>query len=131
MRDPRSFPPLPPLLQHLQRTSSIGVTYRSTSSRLIKEFNSGLTNPTDISPPKEVDTVLTLRLTDSLMGSYIGRYDLNTSSFLGNRYYLRYIAPQQCWYVDFGIIDKVNPREFEFRVLFTLVGLSSSGHTAF
>ncbi|MBI3757543.1 MAG: LPS-assembly protein LptD [Deltaproteobacteria bacterium] len=131
LRDPRSFPPLPPLLQHLQRTSSIGVTYRSTSNRLIKEFNSGLTNPTDISPPKEVDTLLTLRLTDSLMGSYIGRYDLNTSSFLGNRYFFRYIAPQQCWYIDFGVIDKVNPREFEFRVLFTLVGLSSSGHTAF
>jgi hypothetical protein len=30
-----------------------------------------------------------------------------------------------------GIIDKVNPREFEFRFMFTLVGLSSSGHTGF
>ncbi len=131
LRDPRPFPALPPLLQHLQRTSNIGVTYRWTSPRVINQFNSGLTNPIDITRPKEVDTVMILRLTDSLMGSYIARYDLNTSSFLGNRYFLRYIGPQKCWYVDFGIIDKVNPREFEFRLLFTLVGLSSSNHTMF
>ena len=133
LSDPRPFPPLPPLLQYLQRTSSLGVTYRWTSNSVVNQFNAtaGLTNPSDVSPPKEVDANLTLRLTDSLMASYIGRYDLNTSSFLGNRYYFRFIAPQRCWYIDVGAIDKINPHEFEFRVLFTLVGLSSSNRTEF
>jgi LPS-assembly protein len=132
VRDPRPLPPAAPLLQHLQRTSTIGVSYRSTSDRLVRQFNSDPdTPPSDITPPKEVDTSLILRLNDAIMASYIGRYDLNTSSFLGNRYFFRYISQQQCWFVDLGIIDKVNPREFEFRFMFTLVGLSSSGHTSF
>jgi LPS-assembly protein len=132
LRDPRPLPELAPLLQHLQRATSIGLTYRSTSTRVIKDFNAGLTSPaTDILPPREVDANVLLRLTDSIMASYVGRYDLNTSSFIGNRYFFRYIAPQQCWFIDVGLIDKVNPNEIEFRFLFTLVGLSSSGRTAF
>jgi LPS-assembly protein len=132
VRDPRPLPSMAPLLQHLQRNSNIGVTYRSTSDRLVRQFNTDPNVlPSDITPPKEVDTNLTLRLNDAIMASYIGRYDLNTSSFLGNRYFLRYISQQQCWFIDLGIIDKVNPREFEFRFMFTLVGLSSSGHTGF
>jgi len=131
LSDPRPLPELAPMLQYLQRASSIGVTYRSTSERVIKDFNEGLANPTDVTPPREVDTSLLLRLTGSFMASYVSRYDLISSSFIGDRYFFRYIAPQQCWFIDFGIIDKVNPHEFEFRFLFTLVGLSSSGGTSF
>src|SRR5207245_2144058 len=47
------------------------------------------------------------------------------------RYFLAYSPSQTCWFVDLGLVDKVNPHEFEFRFLFTLVGLSSSGRAAF
>ncbi|MBI3300851.1 MAG: LPS-assembly protein LptD [Deltaproteobacteria bacterium] len=115
LRDPRPLPATTPLLQHLQRSTTVGISYRTITDRLLKE----------------IDASVIFRLNDSLTTSYIGRYDFNAGSFIGNRYFLRYLSPQQCWFVDFGIIDKVNPREFEFRLLFTLVGLSSSGRTAF
>ena len=132
LQDPRALPPLAPLLQNLQRASSLGVSYRFTSRRLVDQFNPDPGNPqTEVDTPKEVAGSLVLRLSDYFMASYIGRYDLNSSQFIGNRYFFRYISPQQCWFIDFGITDKVNPREYEFRFLFTLVGLSSSGRTAF
>ena len=132
LRDPRPLPQTAPLLQHLQRASSLGVSYRFTSKHLVNQFNVDPGNPqSEINPPKEIAGNLTLRFTESLLASYTSRYDLNSSEFIGNRYFFRYISPQQCWFIDFGVIDKVNPREFEFRFLFTLVGLSSSGRTAF
>ena len=125
--DPRPLPPTTPLLQHLQRNTTVGFSYRSTSDHLVKQFD-----PTsDIQPPNEIDANIIYRLNESFTGAYLGRYDLTTSSFIGNRYFVRYFSPQHCWYVDVGAIDKVNPHEFEFRFMFTLVGLSSSGRPAF
>jgi hypothetical protein len=113
--DPRPLPPLPPTLQRLQRATALGVSYRAITDRLLKELN----------------IYVVLRLNDYLTTAYTGRYDFNEGSFIGNRYYVRFIAPQHCWAVDLGIIDKVNPNEFEFRLFFTLVGLSSAGRAAF
>ncbi|MGH7963410.1 MAG: hypothetical protein ACRERD_16575, partial [Candidatus Binatia bacterium] len=74
---------------------------------------------------------LIFRLNETISAAYSSRYDLNSKSFIGSRYFLRFISPQKCWFIDVGVIDKVNPNEFEFRFLFTLVGLTSSGRTAF
>jgi LPS-assembly protein len=115
MTDPRPLPPTTPLLQHLQRSTTIGVSYRTITDRLLKELNA----------------YVVFRLSDQITTAYTGRYDFNDNSFIGNRYFLRYISSQQCWYIDIGLIDKVNPREFEFRLFFTFVGLSSSGRVAF
>jgi hypothetical protein len=115
LRDPRPLPQAPPLLRNLQRSTTIGLSYRTITDRLLKE----------------VDASIVLRFNDRLTASYIGRYDFNADSFIGNRYFVRYLSPQECWFVDFGVIDKVNPREFEFRFMFTLVGLSSSGGSSF
>jgi lipopolysaccharide assembly outer membrane protein LptD (OstA) len=93
----------------------VGISYVTITDRLLKEF----------------DASVVFRLNKYLTTAYVGRYDLNARSFIGNRYFLRYISPQNCWYFDFGVIEKVNPNEVEFRFLFTLVGLSSSGRTAF
>jgi lipopolysaccharide assembly outer membrane protein LptD (OstA) len=127
VRDPRPLPPTSPLLQHLQRNTTLGLSYRHTSDRLVKQFDPS----SDISPPYEVDANVLLRFNEAISGAYMGRYDINTSAFIGNRYFVRYFSPQHCWYVDVGAIDKVNPREFEFRFTFTLVGLSSTGRPAF
>jgi hypothetical protein len=78
-----------------------------------------------------MNAYVVLRLNEYITGAYFGRYDFNADSFIGNRYYLRFISPQKCWYVDLGLIDKVNPQELEFRVFVTFVGLSSSNRSAF
>ena len=113
--DPRPLPATVPLLEHLQRQTTVGVSYRTITDRLLKELNA----------------YVVFRLNEYLTTAYIGRYDFNADSFIGNRYFVRFISPQKCWHVDLGLIDRVNPRELEFRVFFTLVGLSSSGRTAF
>jgi LPS-assembly protein len=127
LRDPRPLPPTSPLLQHLQRSTTVGVSYRFTSDSLVKQFDPS----SDVIPPDEIDANIIFRLNEKFTGAYSGRYDLHTSSFIGNRYFVRYFSPQHCWFVDFGGIDKVNPHEFEFRFMFTLVGLSSSGRPMF
>jgi len=113
--DPRPLPAAPPLLAHLQRRTTLGVSYRMITDRILKEMNA----------------YVVLRLNEYITGAYFGRYDFNADSFIGNRYFLRFISPQKCWYVDLGLIDKVNPHELEFRVFVTFVGLSSSNRSAF
>ncbi len=126
--DPRPISPLPPMLQYLQRISSLTVAYGSTSARLIKAFDAGLPNPpTNVTTAKGITSVLTLRLNESIQASYVSRYDFNTSSFTADRYFLRYLAPQHCWFIELGAVDKVNPSEFQFHFMFTFLGLGSSG----
>lgn len=115
LSDPRPLPATAPLLEHVQRRTTLGVSYRTITDRLLKEMNA----------------YAVIRLNEYITGAYFGRYDFNAKSFIGNRYYLRFISPQNCWYVDLGLIDKVNPNEFEFRFLITFVGLSSSSRSAF
>ena len=113
--DPRPLPATAPLLEHLQRHTTVGVSYRTITDRVLKEMNA----------------YVIFRLNEYLTTAFMGRYDLNADSFIGNRYFVRFISPQKCWHVDLGLIDRVNPRELEFRVFFTFVGLSSFGRTAF
>jgi LPS-assembly protein len=115
LSDPRPIPSPAPLLQFLQRQTNIGISYRTVSGNLLKE----------------IDTRLIVRFNEQWTSAFIARYDLNARSFIGDRYYLRYIAPQKCWYIDLAAIDKVNPHEFEFRFTFTLIGLSSPPHENF
>lgn len=112
--DPRPLPPTTPLLEGLQRHTTLGVSYRNVSNRTLKEINA----------------YVLLRLNEAITGAYMARYDFNTGAFVGDRFYLRFLAPQKCWYIDLAAIDKVNPHEFEFRVFFTLVGLSSTNERA-
>ena len=125
--DPRPLPATTPLLQNLQRQTRVGLSYRYTSDRLVKQFDPS----SDINPPDELDANIIFRLNEAFTGAYTGRYDLHTSSFIGNNYFVRYFSPQHCWVVDVGAIDKVNPHEFEFRFMVTLVGLSSAGRPEF
>jgi LPS-assembly protein len=115
LQDPRPLPPTSPLLHSVQRRTTVGVSYKEITDRRLKE----------------VDGSVLFRLNDSIATFYLGRYDLNADLFIGNNYFVRYISPQQCWFVDLGLIEKVNPHEVEFRLLFTLVGLSSIGRTGF
>lgn len=115
MSDPRPLPTPSALLQHLQRHTNLGISYKLISGSVLKEL----------------DTHVTIRLNDQITTAAIARYDLNAKSFIGDRYYARYISPQKCWYVDLAVIDKVNPHEFEVSLSFTLLGLGTPPHENF
>ncbi len=115
LRDPRPLPPTSPLLASLQRRTSLGISYRTITDRLIKE----------------VDARAVLRLHDSLTLAYFTEYDLNSRSFINSRYFFRLFSPQKCWALDFGIVDRSDPDETEFSLSVSLVGFASAGKTAF
>jgi len=111
------------------RMTSSKKTYTASGHVII---TTGLANlQTDILPLREIDAKLIITFSNSPMASYIECYDLNFASFIGNKFFFRYITPQQCRFIEVSLVDKVNPNELEFRVLFTLIGLSSPGRIAF
>lgn len=136
LQDPRPLPPISPSLQLLQQRSTLGLSYRLITDRLLKELDIRRELEvhrlfrTDL-PLKELDVHALLRLTDSFYLGYTGRYDANASDFIGNHYFFRYISPQKCWSVDLALIDKVNPKETEFRFSLNLLGLTSLGREVF
>jgi LPS-assembly protein len=115
LQDPRPLPPANPALQLLQQRSTLGLSYRLITDRLLKELN----------------VHALLHLTDSFYLGYTGRYDANASDFIGNHYFFRYISAQKCWSLDLALIDKVNPQETEFRFSLNLLGLTSLGREVF
>lgn len=115
LRDPRPLPETSPMLRALQRRTRIGLAYRTITDRLLKEVNANVV----------------LRLHDLLTVAYFTRYDVNDNSFIGSNYYFRVFSPQKCWAFDFGIVDKVNPSETEFRFSVSLLGLASAGRSTF
>ena len=115
LHDPRPLPETGPLLHHLQRRTSLGVSYRTIADRLLKEFNSRLV----------------LRLNEYLTAAYFTRYDLNAQAFISSSYFFRVFSPQKCWTFDFGVVEKVNPDEVEFRFSLSLIGITSAGKSTF
>jgi hypothetical protein len=71
------------------------------------------------------------RLTKHLYAAYEARYDNRSGRFLENRYGLRLISSQECWVVDLGVSDRINPDETEVRLLVSLVGLAQFGKEPF
>ena len=115
LRDPRPLPATSPLLASLQRRTSLGISYRTITDRLIKE----------------IDARAVLRVHDALTLAYFTEYDLNSRSFINSRYFFRLFSPQKCWALDFGIVDRSDPDETEFSLSVSLVGFASAGKTAF
>ncbi|MBP1690333.1 MAG: hypothetical protein H6Q34_906, partial [Deltaproteobacteria bacterium] len=62
---------------------------------------------------------------------YEARYDALSGRFLENRYGLRLISNQECWVVDLGVSDSINPNETQVRLLVSLVGLAQFGKEPF
>jgi hypothetical protein len=80
---------------------------------------------------EEVNGSVLLRLTKRFYAAYEARYDNLSKRFLENRYGFRLISGCECWVVDVGISDKINPDETEVRVLVSLVGLGQFGKEPF
>lgn len=102
-------------LEALRGRSRIGIGYRFVSNQAVEEVNGSML----------------VRLMKQLYGAYEARYDNRSGRFLEHRYGLRFVSNQECWVVDLGVSDKVNPNETEVRLLVSLVGLAQFGKEPF
>ncbi|MEB2284983.1 MAG: hypothetical protein B6D46_11865 [Polyangiaceae bacterium UTPRO1] len=102
-------------LAALRGRSRVGIGYRFVANQAIEEVNGSML----------------LRFMRQLYGAYEARYDNRSGRFLEHRYGLRFISKQECWVVDLGVADRVNPNETEVRFLVSLVGLGQFGKEPF
>jgi LPS-assembly protein len=70
-------------------------------------------------------------LFDRLGVYFAPSYDLASSQMLAAEYGVRIKSPCDCWAVDFGVTDTVNPNEVAFQVQATLGGIGSFGQMPF
>ncbi len=96
----------------------------ANTASLFYQFNSG-------GAVENVNFAATYRVTDDVALAYLGRFDALATRFLENWAGFRLISQCDCWVLDFAFIDRVNPDEREYRVLFSLVGLGSFGQQPF
>lgn len=89
-----------------------------------------------------IDGALYLRLTQYIGFAFLGRYTLNDTPQPGKAplgphfnerdYVLRIISPCNCWILEAGVVDTINPKESaNFRIQLTLIGLGSIGQAPF
>jgi hypothetical protein len=102
-------------LPALRGRSRLGVGYRFVANSAVEEVNWSML----------------FRLSKRYYAAYEGRYDNLSKRFLENRYGLRIISDCECWVVDLGVSDRVNPDETEVRVLVSLIGLAQFGNEPF
>lgn len=102
-------------LAALRGRTRVGLGYRFVANQAVEEVNGSML----------------VRLMKQLYGAYESRYDNRSGRFLEHRYGLRLISDQECWVVDLGVADRVNPDETEVRLLVSLVGLAQFGKEPF
>lgn len=102
-------------LQSLRGRSRVSFGYRFVANSALEEVNGGLL----------------LRLTKRYYGAFEARYDNLAKKFLEVGGGLRVISDCECWVVDVGVTNHVNPNETTARVLVSLVGLGQVGREPF
>jgi LPS-assembly protein len=80
---------------------------------------------------EEVNGAFLFRLTKRYYGAFESRYDNLAKKFLEVGGGLRIISECECWVLDVGISNRVNPNETQARVLISLVGLGQVGREPF
>jgi LPS-assembly protein len=103
------------VLASLRGRTRVGVGYRFVANSAVEEINWSMV----------------FRLTKRYYAAYEARYDNISKRFLENNYGLRVISDCECWIVDIGVSDQVNPDETQVRVLVSLVGLGQVGKEPF
>jgi LPS-assembly protein len=94
------------------------------SASLFYQFNSG-------NALENLNFTASYRVTNNVAFAYLGRFDAIDNQFLENWVGFRLISACDCWVVDVAGVDRANPNELEFRVMFSLVGLGSFGQQPF
>ncbi|MBI3769340.1 MAG: LPS-assembly protein LptD [Deltaproteobacteria bacterium] len=102
-------------IESLRGRSRLSVGYRFVANSALQEVNGGLL----------------LRLTKRYYGAFEARYDNISKKFLEVGGGLRIISDCECWVIDIGLSNRVNPNETQARVLVSLVGLGQVGREPF
>lgn len=71
----------------------------------------------------QVEGNLELTLAERLKFGYYARYDEQESEFIENKLALRLASACDCWYLDLGLSDKINPDRQQVFLTFTFGGL--------
>jgi len=114
LSDPRTFTD-DFSIEGLRGRSRMSVGYRFVANSALQEVNGGLL----------------LRLTKRYYGAFEARYDGLNKKFLEVGGGIRVISDCECWVIDVGISNHVNPNETQARVLVSLVGLGQVGREPF
>jgi hypothetical protein len=102
-------------IEGLRGRSRMSVGYRFVANSALEEINGGLL----------------LRLTKRYYGAFEARYDNLAKKFLEIGGGIRVISDCECWVIDIGLSNRVNPNETQARVLVSLVGLGQVGREPF
>ncbi|MFQ5665636.1 MAG: LPS-assembly protein LptD [Candidatus Binatia bacterium] len=112
VEDPREPPGS--TARRLRIRSSASVSYRFLTQNLLQEL----------------DDNVVLRLTDWAGFRFASRFDVVANRLLDAFFGLKLVSSVcDCWSLDLGVVDRINPQEVQVRVQLTLVGLGSVGST--
>jgi hypothetical protein len=127
-------------LRSLQSASTVGVAYRFIEKNVNRSLNP--TGPEasllGTNGLNEISGSVYLRLGGFAGFGFLTRYNLNSTplpdgtsqepQFLERSYFFRLLSRCQCWMVEAGVDERINPPEDPvFRIQLTLVGLGTFG----
>jgi LPS-assembly protein len=120
----------------MNNTPKVYMGRASTGSYIQISYNYVGTHATVLSPTENnASELVMLRayydLFDRLGVYFAPEYDVASGQMLAAEYGIRIKSPCDCWAVDFGISDTINPNEVGFQVQATLGGLGSFGQMPF
>ncbi len=70
-----------------------------------------------------LETSIEAVITDRLRLAYFSRFDETASKMLEQASALRLLSACDCWFVDFGVAEQINPNRTQINVRFTFSGL--------
>ncbi len=79
---------------------------------------------------ESTEVLARLGLTPRISLGLKGRYDFISSTFVEKGAGLTFSSACQCWSVGFGVVERVNPKEFQVRINVELSGLGGFGSGA-
>jgi hypothetical protein len=128
------------VVRQLQSASGIGVSYRFVEQDVNQQIDPDSAEARLIRTVgvNEIAGSVYLRLGSFAGFAFLARYDLSTTPqvgapplgphFLERDYLLRLISRCNCWMLEAGVTERINPKEDPlFRAQLTLVGLGSFG----
>lgn len=71
----------------------------------------------------QIEGNLEIKITDRVRLGYYGRFDERESNFLENRGALRFVSDCNCWHLDLGYSEMLNPDKKQMILQFTFTGL--------
>jgi len=117
--------------RNYQSPTTVGFSYRFIENSVNRGIKPGTLDDALFRFPtvNEIDGSFYLRLGEYMGFTFLSRYDLATDAFLGRDYLFRVISRCNCWVLEAGVSDQINPDERLYRVQFTLIGLGGFGRS--